>query len=56
MSSPVWVLISSLISFTFIFCSLGVFFMTAYERICSTNKEKLRFYLLMALGASQIVC
>ena len=49
MSGPVWVLISSLISFTFIFCSLGVFFMTAYERICSTNKEKLRFYLLMAL-------
>ena len=39
----------SLITFTLQCCALGVFLMTIFEEICSTNKEKLRFYLLMGL-------
>ena len=45
MHSPVW----DLISFTLMCLSIGVLFMTTLEEICSTNKTKLRFYLMVGL-------
>lgn len=46
MPSPVF----TLISFTVMCCSFGVIFFTTFERISSTNKEKLRFYLFLPLS------
>ena len=45
MPNPVW----TLIAFTFLCFSLGASFVATLGDICSTNKEKLRFSLVMAL-------
>ena len=39
-----------LIAFTLCVVSIGVLLMTIFEEICSTNKVKLRFYLLAGLS------
>lgn len=39
-----------LIAFTLCVFSIGVLLMTIFEEICSTNKVKLRFYLLAGLS------
>lgn len=39
-----------LIAFTLCVVSIGVLLMTIFEEICSTNKVKLRFYLLSGLS------
>lgn len=39
-----------LIAFTLCVFSIGVLLMTIFEEVCSTNKVKLRFYLLAGLS------